>query len=45
LQQSPDLAGLREPDAVARLPKSEQDKCAALWVRVRTVLDRSNQGK
>src|ERR1700722_2089754 len=45
LQQSPDLAGLREPAALAHLPKSEQDKCAAFWARVRSVLERSNKNQ
>jgi serine/threonine-protein kinase len=44
LQQTPDLAALREPSAVARLPEKEQGRCAALWSHLRTVLDRSNRG-
>jgi serine/threonine-protein kinase len=42
LQQSPDLAPLRDPAAVARLPKTEQDRCTTLWSHIRTLLDRLN---
>jgi serine/threonine-protein kinase len=30
----PDLAGLREPASVEKLPKDEQDTCRALWATV-----------
>ena len=43
LQQTPDLAGLREPAAMARLPKSEQDQFAAIWTRVNDMLLRCKQ--
>ena len=44
LQQGRELAGLREPNALASLPEGERARCAALWSRLRAVLDRYNQG-
>jgi serine/threonine-protein kinase len=43
LQRASELAGLRDLDRVSHLPKSEQERCAALWRRVGAVLDRANQ--
>jgi serine/threonine-protein kinase len=40
-QVEPDLAGLREPQALARLPAAERKDCLALWAEVRVVLKRT----
>jgi hypothetical protein len=37
-QQDPDLAGIRDPDAVARLPLDEQEACKKLWADVAALL-------
>jgi serine/threonine-protein kinase len=34
----PDLAGLREPAALAKLPEAEQNACRALWAEVDALL-------
>src|SRR5262249_48111777 len=34
----PDLAGVREPDALAKLPEAERDAWHALWVEVDRLL-------
>jgi Flp pilus assembly protein TadD len=39
----PDLAGLREPEALARLPKDEQKACRALWAEVDGLLAKTRQ--
>ncbi|HZW33338.1 MAG TPA: tetratricopeptide repeat protein, partial [Isosphaeraceae bacterium] len=36
----PDLASLRDPAALAKLPREEQDACRALWTEVDTLLAR-----
>jgi hypothetical protein len=33
-QQDRDLASLREPDAVAKLPPDEQERCKQLWAKL-----------
>jgi serine/threonine-protein kinase len=38
--RNPDLAGLREADAVGRLPEAERAACRALWAEVEAVLAR-----
>jgi serine/threonine-protein kinase len=38
----PDLAGLREPDALGRLAADERKDCLALWHEVGVVLEHSN---
>jgi Flp pilus assembly protein TadD len=40
----PDLAGLRDPGAVEKLPKDEQDACRALWNAVDALLARAGGG-
>jgi serine/threonine protein kinase/Flp pilus assembly protein TadD len=37
-QRDPDLASLRDPDAVARLPADEQEACKQLWAEVEASL-------
>jgi tetratricopeptide (TPR) repeat protein len=40
----PDLAGLREPDELAKLPKDEQTACRALWAEVDDLLAKGRGG-
>jgi hypothetical protein len=35
------LAGLREPDALDKLPAGEREECVALWKEVDTVFRRA----
>ena len=42
--RDPDLAGLRQPDAIATLPAAEQQACRQLWADVADLLKRA-QGK
>jgi serine/threonine-protein kinase len=44
-QQEPDLAGLREPDAVQKLPADEQGECRKLWAEVEGLLKRAEKGE
>jgi serine/threonine-protein kinase len=44
-QQDPDLAGLRDPPALASLPQAEQEQCVKIWQRISTLLERTNQAK
>jgi serine/threonine-protein kinase len=44
-QADPDLAGLREPGAVAKLPADERKEWAALWTEVAAALDRSKNAQ
>jgi hypothetical protein len=37
-QADPDLAGLRDAVALARLPEGEQAACRDLWARVSSLL-------
>jgi serine/threonine-protein kinase len=39
--EDPDLAGLRDPDAVAKLPPPERDACLQLWADVERTLARA----
>jgi serine/threonine-protein kinase len=39
-QVDPDLAGLREPEALAKLSADERKSCLALWQEVATMLNR-----
>jgi eukaryotic-like serine/threonine-protein kinase len=39
-RQEPSLAGLRDADALARLPEAEREACRKLWVEVETLLAR-----
>jgi hypothetical protein len=43
-QTDPDLAGLREPQPVAKLPEVEQETCRKLWADVAALLKKT-QGK
>jgi Tfp pilus assembly protein PilF len=43
-QQDADLAGLRDKDAVAKLPAGEQEACRRLWADVAALLNKA-QGK
>ena len=42
-QTDSDLAGLREPDAIATLPADEQQACQQLWADVETLLKRAQE--
>jgi hypothetical protein len=39
-QLDPDLAGVREPDAIRELPADEQSEWLALWSNVADILNR-----
>ncbi len=39
-REDPDLAGLRDKDAVDKLPEAERDTCRKLWADVETLLHR-----
>jgi serine/threonine-protein kinase len=40
----PDLTGLRDPEAVKRLPEAEQSACRALWAEVDALLTKARAG-
>jgi hypothetical protein len=42
-QHDPDLAGLRDKDAVDRLPQPERDACRKLWADVAALLQRTQE--
>jgi serine/threonine-protein kinase len=44
-QQEPDLAAIRDPDALAKLPAEERDDCRKLWAEVETVLRKADGKK
>jgi hypothetical protein len=44
-QSDPDLAGIRDPDAVAKLPADEREACQRLWADVASVLMTLNPKK
>jgi tetratricopeptide (TPR) repeat protein len=44
LQKAPELASLREQDAVSKLPSEEQEACRKLWAEVESLLAQA-QGK
>jgi tetratricopeptide (TPR) repeat protein len=44
-QKDPDLAGLRDPEALAQLPQAEGDACRRLWADVAALLRRAGQEK
>src|SRR5262249_13934733 len=44
-QADPDLAGLREPSALARLPADEREEGLALWKEVMAVLSRARTAR
>jgi len=44
-RQEPDLAGLREPAALARLPESEREAWQKLWTEVDELVTRSRSVK
>src|SRR5262249_4750274 len=37
-QTDPDLAGIRDPDAISKLPPDEQKECKKLWADVAALL-------
>jgi serine/threonine-protein kinase len=41
----PDLAGLRDPEALDRLPPDERQECAALWGNIDALLKRARDRK
>ena len=41
----PDLAGLRDPAALAKLPEDEQNACRALWAEVDALLTKARDTK
>jgi len=44
-QEDTDLAGLRDQDAVAKLPGEEQDACRKLWADVTALRDKARGPK
>jgi tetratricopeptide (TPR) repeat protein len=44
-QEDADLAGLRDPAALAKLPADEQEACQKLWADVQALLDRAESKK
>jgi tetratricopeptide (TPR) repeat protein len=44
-KSDPDLAGIRDTNALARLPESERNEAQALWVDVDRLLERARGGK
>jgi tetratricopeptide (TPR) repeat protein len=42
-QRDPDLAGLRNQDAVAQLPEAEREECQKLWAEVAAVLKQAQE--
>jgi hypothetical protein len=42
-QQDVDLIGLRDKDAVAKLPADEQEACQKLWAEVAALLRKAQQ--
>jgi serine/threonine-protein kinase len=42
-QQDPDLAAVRDPDALAQLPEGERKACEALWAEVQALVDRAQK--
>ena len=44
-QQDADLAGLRDPDAVAKLPAEERQACRQLWADGATLRKQASEGK
>jgi hypothetical protein len=39
----PDLAGLREPDLLEKLPSSERQACRELWQDIRVQIERARR--
>jgi Flp pilus assembly protein TadD len=44
-QQEPDLATVRDPAAVTKLPVDEQEACKKLWADVAALLKKAQEGK
>jgi hypothetical protein len=42
-QRDPDLAGIRDPAVVAKLPPDEQEACKKLWADVKTLLAKTRE--
>jgi hypothetical protein len=45
LQTDPDLAGLRDPAPLAKLPDPEQEVCRKLWADVAALLKKAQEAK
>src|SRR5262249_43230107 len=44
-RDDPDLAGLREPDSLAKLSEPERNECVAFWLRLDNVLARLQENR
>jgi tetratricopeptide (TPR) repeat protein len=44
-RDDPDLAGLRDPDALAKLPPAERQECSTLWCDLDALLKRARSPK
>jgi hypothetical protein len=44
-QKDPNLAGIRDPNAVAKLPADEQEACKKLWADVTALLKKIEEKK
>jgi tetratricopeptide (TPR) repeat protein len=42
-KQDPDLAGIRDTEALAQLPEAERKECEALWAQVQALIDRAQK--
>jgi serine/threonine-protein kinase len=42
-QQDLQLAGIRNPEPLARLPEGERKECEALWAEVQVLIDRAQK--
>jgi hypothetical protein len=45
LQTDPDLAGVRDPQPLAKLPEPEQEACRKLWADVEGLLKKAQDAK
>ena len=44
-RKDPDLAGIRDPAAVAKVPPDEREECKKLWADVATLLKKVEEKK
>jgi len=44
-QTDPDLAGIRDPQPLAKLPEPEQETCRKLWADVAALLKKAQEPK
>jgi serine/threonine-protein kinase len=42
-RQDPNLAGIRDPEALAQLPEGERNACEAFWAEVQALFDRAQK--